>query len=265
MDGSSSNGHPSDRYGNAGYSLDTLHRISAAQIGVSFSGTKFSTDFWENTPTVFPRHGNPDAIAFFAPLPPFDSSDHNSSPNESEGANEIAFAPASFPAGLNNGVFIGFDGQYDKVGAPNTTTGAGNEENPVIYYDLTSGASWHFIGTQEAYIGHPVGLLATSDALFIADLSDGSLAGGPTNMGAIYKVTIVCHQPRYDADGDSDVDVDDFGAFQKCFGLTATGGCACFDQSGNGAIDADDFAAFLQCSGAGAAGSDVPADPNCAR
>ncbi len=76
MDGSSGNSHPNDRYGNAAYSLDTLHKIDASQIGVSHPNTNFSTDFYEGTPTTFPQHGNPGAIARFAPFGPFDTSDH---------------------------------------------------------------------------------------------------------------------------------------------------------------------------------------------
>src|SRR6185369_8424349 len=117
------NGHPPDKYGNAAYSQDTLHKISAANIGTSFPSSNFATDFYVNTHPVTVQ-GTPDAIAHFEPFGPFDSTDQNSSPNESEGANEIAIAPANFPAGLNNGVFIGFHGQFDKVGPPNTTTGA---------------------------------------------------------------------------------------------------------------------------------------------
>jgi hypothetical protein len=195
MDGSTANGHPNDIYGNAAYSLDTLHTISAAQVGVSYPNTNFATDFYENTPTTFPRHGNPDAIVRFAPFGPFNAADHNSSVNESEGPNEIAFSPPNFPAALQ-GVFIGFDGQYDKVGPPNPSTGAGNEEHPVVFYNTTTGQYWDFIGNQEPNIGHLDGMLSTSDALFMSDLSDanGSLTNTTNpieNMGAIYEVTVV--------------------------------------------------------------------------
>ena len=191
MDGSTANGHPNDRYGNAAYSLDTLHKIGGSQVGVSYPNTNFATDFWENTPASnFPKRGSPDAIARFAPFGPFDSTDHNSSVNESEGANEIAFSPPNFPTALQ-GLFIGFHGQFDKVGPPNTTTGAGNEEHPVVFYNPSTGQYWDFIGNQEPNIGHLDGMLSTSDALYMSDLADGSLFGGPTNTGAIYMITAV--------------------------------------------------------------------------
>ena len=234
MDGSGGNGHPNDRYGNAAYSLDTLHKISASQIGVSYPNTNFSTDFYDDTPTTFPQHGNPDAIAYFAPFGPFDSSDHNSSPNESEGPNEIAFAPSNFPDGLNNGLFIGFHGQFNKVGPPIPATGAGNEENPVVFYDLATGAYWHFIGTNEPFIGHLDGMLSTSDALFMSDMADGSLNSAPTNTGAIYKVMAVSpgdfnHDGKFDAadyviwrktDGSSE----GYDAWRSHFGQTTGSG-----------------------------------------
>jgi hypothetical protein len=250
IDGASANGHPNDKYGNAADSLDTLHMISASQIGVSLPNTNFATDFYDAAPTAFTKHGNPDAIAHFAPFGPFDVSDHNASPNESEGPNEIAFAPASFPAGLNNGIFIGFHGQFDKVGAPNTTTGAGNEENPVVFYDLTTSTYWHFIGTQEPNIGHLDGMLSTPNALFMSDMADGSLFSAPTNTGAIYKVVAVI-PGDYNQDGI--VDAADYVVWRDTLGQSGAGLAA--DGSNNGSIDLGDFevwrAHFGQTAGSG--------------
>lgn len=73
-----------------------------------------------------------------------------------------------------------------------------------------------------------------------------------------------CGDPGFDIDGDLDVDMADFGAFQRCIttGAAAPGGlgvCQCFDSDGNGSIDDLDFQALMGCgSGAG-----VPADPAC--
>lgn len=73
-----------------------------------------------------------------------------------------------------------------------------------------------------------------------------------------------CPNPRFDADQDGDVDANDFGFFQQCFGLPATTpGCHCFDKSGNGTIDAPDFFAFTVCAGVGGSGAGVPANPSC--
>ncbi|UCD27549.1 MAG: hypothetical protein JSV03_10570, partial [Planctomycetota bacterium] len=74
----------------------------------------------------------------------------------------------------------------------------------------------------------------------------------------------VCNYPFVDADGDGDVDQDDFAMFQVCY----TGGatpvpsdplyCMCFDSEGDNDIDNDDFTAFQNC----ATGPDIPFDLN---
>jgi hypothetical protein len=100
---------------------------------------------------------------------------------ESEGPNDIAFAPPGFPDGLNSGIFVGFHGRFN-------AGGLANEENPLVYVDLTTTNYFHFIGNQEANIGHLDGLLATDDSLFIADLSsNGSLSTG-SGRGVIYQI-----------------------------------------------------------------------------
>jgi hypothetical protein len=185
MDGTAANGHPDDIYGNAAYSLDTLHKIAAADVGVTVPDYGFSTDFAENTDPVT-IHGSPNYLAAFAPL-------NGLATEESEGANEIAFAPAGFPAGLNNGVFIGFHGQFDQTGDPNPLTGAGNEEHPVVFDSLDSNSYWHFIDNANpgVTIGHLDGVLSTTDSLYLSDLAAGSLFGGPLNTGSIYEITAV--------------------------------------------------------------------------
>jgi hypothetical protein len=75
---------------------------------------------------------------------------------------------------------VGFHGRFGLAGLQ-------NEENPVVCYDLVSGRYYHFIGNFEPNIGHPDGLLATSDSLFVADWSsDGAF--GQNDTGAIYQI-----------------------------------------------------------------------------
>lgn len=83
-----------------------------------------------------------------------------------------------------------------------------------------------------------------------------------------------CNAPVFDvagdsgieAEGDGDVDQQDFAVFQACY--TGTGdpggvfdrpGCGCLDWNGDGDIDGDDFAKFEFC----ASGPGIPADPQC--
>lgn len=62
--------------------------------------------------------------------------------------------------------------------------------------------------------------------------------------------TALCRRPFADPDADGDGDLDDFGAFQRCYADAGTGlpdSCVCFDRDGDGTIDMEDFAAFANC------------------
>ena len=110
----------------------------------------------------------------FQPIPPPNG-------NESEGPAEIAFAPSGFPDGLNDGVFVGFHGQSQLAGLS-------NEENPLVYVNLTNQTYFHFIEVDEPGIGHLDGLLATEDSLFVADLSSNGSLGNGAGFGRIYQI-----------------------------------------------------------------------------
>ena len=100
---------------------------------------------------------------------------------ESEGPNDIAFAPPAFPDGLNNGIFVGFHGKFNRGGT-------NNEENPLVFVDLTTTNYFHFTSSRDANIGHLDGLLATEDSLFVSDLTmSGDLNTG-SGRGVIYQI-----------------------------------------------------------------------------
>jgi hypothetical protein len=63
-----------------------------------------------------------------------------------------------------------------------------------------------------------------------------------------------------DADQDSDVDMVDFAAFQRCYSPTVevSADCLCYDRDHSGKIDEDDLMAFLACAG----GPNVFFDPD---
>ena len=160
---------PNDRI--VALSADEVNRIPAAEIGGEVDDFGF--------PNVYVDYGTGEpvgdgGVAPVAALTPWNQS-------ENEGAAGIAVAPAGFPDGLNDGVFVGIHGQWDEIGIE-------NEENPLLYVDLGSGDFVHVVGNDEAAVGHLDGLLSTDDALFAADLSGvGSLSGAePT--GAIYRI-----------------------------------------------------------------------------
>jgi hypothetical protein len=100
---------------------------------------------------------------------------------ESEGANDIVFAPPGFPDGLNTGVFLGFHGKFNGGGT-------NNEENPLVYANPMTRAYFHFIAGQQPGIGHLDGLLATRDSLFVADLVTTGNTGNGAGAGVIYQI-----------------------------------------------------------------------------
>ena len=98
--------------------------------------------------------------------------------SEAEGVTLFDFAPANFPVGFNNGIFIGFAGKpYG--------TGAANEENAVGYYDFSSGNFIHFSENSQDGVYQPIGIRATADSLFIADYG----------AGVVYEVTAAAPEP----------------------------------------------------------------------
>jgi glucose/arabinose dehydrogenase len=113
-----------------------------------------------------------DPLVAFQPIP-------NGTPlgSESEGPVEIAFAPSSFPAGYNNGIFITFAGKG--------TIGPSNEENALVYYDFGTGQYIHFTENSLPGVGQLVGALSTPDALFITD----------GNTGTVYEITSAAPEP----------------------------------------------------------------------
>jgi len=154
-------------------SADELDVVAAGSIGGPIESFGFPGTYVRyRTGEQVGSGGLPPLIAF-QPIPP---------PNgaESEGASSFAFAPFHFPPGLERGVFIGFHGQFG-------SGGSANEENPLLFADLTSGQYFHFIASSDNTLGHPDTLLATADALFVIDVSSaGALSGAPS--GSIYRI-----------------------------------------------------------------------------
>jgi len=81
---------------------------------------------------------------------------------------------------LNDGIFVGFHGRFDLAGVA-------NEENPLVFADPSDGSYFHFVANDEPGLGHPNGLLATHDSLYVADFSTpGGL--GASDFGAIHRI-----------------------------------------------------------------------------
>lgn len=83
------------------------------------------------------------------------------------------------------------------------------------------------------------------------------LATNPATFN-VYKaanpVNTCCNEVAFDVDGDSDVDMVDFGVFQACYTGTATPPdplpypCGCLDRNHDGKVESFDFGAFLGCA-----------------
>lgn len=181
-------------------SADELNVIPADQIGGSIEDFGFAENYTEYRTGNIIGGGGIQPLVAFQPLP---------SPNgdEAEGPNDIAFAPAAFPEALRNGVFVGMHGKF-------SLGGLDNEENPLVFVDLNDNSYFHFIGNDEAGIGHLDGLLPTSDSLFLADISpSGSFALGDNNSGVIYQIKSLLGEPTLglglDLNGDGVVNADD--------------------------------------------------------
>lgn len=156
-------------------SADELNFIARTNLGTFVPYFGFPTNYTEyRTGRIVGGAGVQPLIAF-EPLPdPFTG-------HESEGVNDIVFAPPGFPQGLNTGIFMGFHGRFD-------LGGTNNEENPVVYANPFSGSYFHFIEGQQDGIGHLDGLLATRDSLFLADLVSTGNTGNGTAAGVVYQI-----------------------------------------------------------------------------
>ena len=163
-------------------SADELNFIARTDLGGLTEYFGFPTNYTAyRTGTRVGGAGIQPLIAF-QPIPdPFTG-------HESEGADDIVFAPPGFPEGVNTGVFLGFHGRFN-------AGGTNNEENPVVYANPATGAYFHFIEGQQPGIGHLDGLLATRDSLFVADLVSSGDTGNGARAGVIYQITSLINPP----------------------------------------------------------------------
>ncbi len=163
-------------------SADELNILPATDIGVTVLDFGFPDTYNEyRTGNVIGGQGVQPLVAF-QPLPLPDG-------EEGEGPNDIAFAPTRFPAGLNNGVFVGMHGKF-------SLGGLNNEENPLVFVNLDDNSYFHFITNDEPGVGHLDGLLSTEDSLFLADISpQGGFSSSNSNSGKIYQIKSIVPEP----------------------------------------------------------------------
>jgi hypothetical protein len=150
-------------------SADELDMIPAAQIGVGAAPDfGFAHDYISEPDGTRVGSGAVQPIVAYTPV----------NGSYSEGPQDIAFTPASWPTVFQNGVAAGFYGQDAYSG-----NGLANTQNPVVFYGLMSHAKFDMISNDVAALGHPTGLLSTSNSMFVADLSpDNTFSAGSGNI-----------------------------------------------------------------------------------
>jgi glucose/arabinose dehydrogenase len=149
------------------FSADELDVVKEADIG------KRVIDFGFPTAYIDYASGKPvgevtDTVDFL----PLDGS-------ESEGVAGITFVPDTFPGLLAGGIIAGFHGQFDE-------TGIQNEENPLLWVNISTGEKFDLISNDSPGVGHLDSMTAGDDVVYVADFCDGSMSGSVDGCGIIY-------------------------------------------------------------------------------
>jgi hypothetical protein len=233
---------------NEPHSADEIHVVPAANLGNAILDFGFPSTYEAYRTGVTVGSTGELPLVTFQPVPPPDGS-------EAEGVNEVAFAPPLFPEPLVNGLFAGFHGRFNLAGAA-------NEENPVVFVDLDDLSYFHFVPNTDETVGHLDGVLATTDTLFLADISShGGFSSSAQNSGRIYAIKSLIPTGDYDRDGD--VDGHDMLEWQRELG-SSTPAFVGADGDGDGSIDAADLAVWSSKFGSGgaAASQHIVPEPN---
>jgi hypothetical protein len=154
-------------------SADELNFVAAAVFGTSVVNFGFADCYVAYRTGVNVGSGCTQPLVAFQPL----------NGAESEGPASMTLAPSGFPAGLNEGFFIGF---YGKGGF-----GPGNEENAVVFYNPATGKYFHFIAPGQAGFGGVTGMLGSGNSLFLSNFF-----GPPDGSGKIYQITYLGEIPE---------------------------------------------------------------------
>jgi len=140
---------------------DELNFISAAQLA---SGTPSDFGF----PNCYIQYqygaipGVPVGTGCVQPVVAFQPVVDSSGIHQLKGVTQIALAPSDFPAGFNDGIFVGFTGD-----------GGQNDNAGMAYYSFATGQYTQFIESTDVY--DIIGLYSTGNALFFTDIGTGTV------------------------------------------------------------------------------------------
>jgi hypothetical protein len=146
-----------------------------------------------------------------------------------------------------------------------------NSGGGTLAYSITDNANWLSVSPTS---GFATGETDTMTVLYsVAPLAMGAHhatitidAPTATNTPQTISVNVTVTAPQFapaDLDEDGDVDLADYGRFQRCYsgpGLQPAAGCDDADLDGDDDVDPDDFGVFQAC----VSGAQVPADTLCA-
>lgn len=233
-----------DAGGNDPLGADELNRLTPAQLDGAIEDFGFDTDYIVYGGPGAPagtttgdrvqdtgRNAVQPEVAFVPYL-----GEHN------QGASQIAFAPDRFPASLRDGIFTGFHGYF-------VSGGTSNPENPLTFFDLDAADTadvtdgfFHVIEPGLDGVGHLDGLLATSDSLFVADMTkSGHFLSNPAPTdGVIYQI-LALNAPDGDANFDGTVNALDLSILASNWLTSVGGGSADGDFNIDGTVNALDL------------------------
>ncbi|GMU24655.1 MAG: hypothetical protein AMXMBFR13_47290 [Phycisphaerae bacterium] len=154
---------------------------------------------------------------------------------------------------------------------PDVTFTVQNTGGGTLSYSVSESSSWLSVSpTAGTSTGEPdtitidystAGLVLGTHTATIA-LSDAAASNSPQTLSV--EITVVEPPVPGDFDGDRDVDMDDFGAFQACFsgpGAVQTDpACGKARMDGDPDVDQADFELFQRCM----TGANVEGSPSCA-
>jgi glucose/arabinose dehydrogenase len=153
------------------YSADELNVIPTGQIGGDVDHFGFPTTYTlYDTGEVVGTDGILPVVAFV----PIDGA-------ENEGVASMAFTPPGFAPYFGSGVLVGFHGQYDQSGPE-------NEENSLLFVDLTTHAVSLIVPPAAEGVGHLDSMVASDVAVYIADMCAGASLANALPCGTIYRL-----------------------------------------------------------------------------
>lgn len=153
---------------------DELDMIAADRLGIEVPDFGFPGDYIAYRTGEHIGDGAEQPIVAFQPV----------LGSEAQGAAEIVFAPTGFPTGFQGGLFVGFHGRF-------TEAGIANDENPLMFVDPATSAMFDFVPNDAPDVGHLDSLLATQEALFVADLNRLGDLSTSSPDGVIHRIAAV--------------------------------------------------------------------------